>query len=279
MSQYNPNKFTKGDIISPTRLRDKLNRMKDSTDMMVEITHHDLVALRNNSELVPGRQYRITDYVCSEAGAYHRSQSHQYDIIVFSDGVNSINKHARATWHDGENYFPKEDRIYILPDYETDQYEYDGTIVVDGVTYYKWRNIGVNGNLNSGQYGSNWIITEKRTYPKTTYNGYYLGYKPAGCIYSDGGEVFMTGDFDEYFGHSKYICYTENDDTILILGDNNVDSDYPDPIYSSNIDLWELEYDIDLGNTGRVTYLKDAVGNEAEYDFKKVRVFEPSGET
>lgn len=268
-AQYDPNKFTKGDVISPTRLRDKLNNMKVIKDMMVEITHHDLVALRDNSELIPGCQYRITDYVCSEIGEYYRSQHHQFDIIVFADGVNSINKHARATWHDGEDYFPREDRVYILPDHYTDQYEYDGTIVIDGATYYKWRNIGISGNPDD-RYDSYGIITEKRTYQKTTYNGYYLGYKPAGVIYSDAGDVSMRGDFTYHI--QKYICYTENNDSILIIGDNEGDDyDGPDPIYSSNIDLWELEYDIDLGDTGKVTYLKDAVGNEAKYDFKNIQ--------
>ena len=219
-AQYDPNKFTKGDVISPTRLRDKLNNMKVIKDMMVEITHHDLVALRDNSELVPGCQYRITDYVCSEIGEYYRSQHHQFDIIVFADGVNSINKHARATWHDGEDYFPREDRAYILPDYGTDRYEYNGTIVIDGTTYYKWRNIGISGNPDN-KYDSYGIITEKRTYQKTTYDGYYLGYKPAGVIYSDAGDVSMRGDFTYHI--EKYICYTENNDSILIIGDKEDD--------------------------------------------------------
>lgn len=30
---------------------------------MVEILYSDLVTLRDNAQLIPGRQYRITDYV------------------------------------------------------------------------------------------------------------------------------------------------------------------------------------------------------------------------
>ncbi len=65
----------------------------------------DLVALRDASELIPGQQYRITDYECTTAQANTQSAGHQFDIIVTADDVNKLNENARACLHEGDTYF------------------------------------------------------------------------------------------------------------------------------------------------------------------------------
>ena len=82
-------------------------------DIMVEITHSDLLSLVNNSGLTPGQQYRITDYVATVntdvyiEGAYDaRSNNHAFDIIVTADNVSKLNENARAIRHEGDTYFP-----------------------------------------------------------------------------------------------------------------------------------------------------------------------------
>ena len=84
---------------------------------MIKTTHADLLALVNNSELVAGQQYRITDYVATvDTDVYNvsnalfdghaRSNNHAFDIIVTADSTNKLNENARAIRHEGDTYFP-----------------------------------------------------------------------------------------------------------------------------------------------------------------------------
>lgn len=94
-----------------------------------QVTYAELKALRDNSQLVPGMLYRITDYVTTingtidlrEIGAYDsyitdesrppkwfhyaRSAGHQFDLVVMAVGENELDGSARACHHEGDTYF------------------------------------------------------------------------------------------------------------------------------------------------------------------------------
>ena len=78
----------------------------DSSDLatylpnMVNITYTDLKTLIDNDQLVPGQQYRITDYTCTTTTAGTKSAGHQFDIIVTADSKSVLNEEARAIRHD-----------------------------------------------------------------------------------------------------------------------------------------------------------------------------------
>lgn len=76
---------------------------------MTEITYKELVTLRNESKLVPGMQYRITDYETfvapRETSMDTKSAGHQFDIIVTADSESVLNEKARAIQHEGDTYF------------------------------------------------------------------------------------------------------------------------------------------------------------------------------
>lgn len=76
-------------------------------ELMIETTHADLVALRNNGGLIPGMQYRITDYVATTVQERTQSANHPFDIIVTADSPNKLNEVARAIRHNGDTYFPE----------------------------------------------------------------------------------------------------------------------------------------------------------------------------
>lgn len=73
-------------------------------DLMVEITHSDLLALVNNSGLIPGQKYRITDYVATVNASNYgddsdypaRSIDKGFYVIVTADSVNKLNENAIA---------------------------------------------------------------------------------------------------------------------------------------------------------------------------------------
>lgn len=67
---------------------------------MVPITYEELKAIRDEGKLVPGQQYRITDYHCITAQENTRSADHQFDIIVTADDEKTLNENARAIQHE-----------------------------------------------------------------------------------------------------------------------------------------------------------------------------------
>ena len=73
--------------------------------LLTEITYSELLALRDNSELTPGMQYRITDYECSTTQDNTQSAGHQFDIIVTANSDSELSEDARACLHDGDTYF------------------------------------------------------------------------------------------------------------------------------------------------------------------------------
>ena len=74
-------------------------------DVMTSITYSELKALRDNAQLIPGMQYRITDYQCTTSTVNTSSAGHQFDIIVVADSANTLNETARACLHTGDTYF------------------------------------------------------------------------------------------------------------------------------------------------------------------------------
>ena len=77
----------------------------EKLDKVIEISYNDLVTLRGSSKLVPGQQYRITDYTCTTTQANTKSTGHQFDIIVTADDESTLNEEARAALHTGDEYF------------------------------------------------------------------------------------------------------------------------------------------------------------------------------
>ena len=124
----------------------------------INTTWANLKSARDNSTLIPGQWYRITDYVTTTMQENTQSAGHQFDIIVRADDVNVLNENAFAAKHSGDTYFTNAgakleawqlkytlDNKYwsLVPHGEQIVYmggilNYIGTIVVDDTTYYKW---------------------------------------------------------------------------------------------------------------------------------------------
>ena len=89
-----------------TELSAKVNELGNiNAKPMISVTYAELVALRDNGELVAGMQYRITDFVTTTAQENTRSAGHQFDVIVTADNENTLNEVARACLHEGDTYF------------------------------------------------------------------------------------------------------------------------------------------------------------------------------
>ena len=75
------------------------------SEMMLSTTYSNLVSLRDSNHLIPGMQYRITDYQCTTIQGNTKSAGHPFDIIVRADSVSTLNEEAFAIQHEGDTYF------------------------------------------------------------------------------------------------------------------------------------------------------------------------------
>ena len=108
---------------------------------MVSVTYAELVALRDNGELIAGMQYRITDYVTTTAQENTKSAGHQFDVIVTADNKNTLNEVARACLHEEDTYFSEADanlaawQIWYSLDNDTERFAWADAENGKGVIY------------------------------------------------------------------------------------------------------------------------------------------------
>ena len=100
--------------------------------MSKSITWSELKTLRDAGELIPGMQYRITDYQCTTIQENTRSAGHVFDIIVTADDESTLNEAARVIKHEGDTYFANNDlnawQIWYCLDNDTTRFAWaDGT--------------------------------------------------------------------------------------------------------------------------------------------------------
>ena len=102
-------------------------------------TWSELKGMRDNSQLVAGQQYRITDYTCTTTQLATKSAEHVFDIIVTADDESTLNEVARAVKHDGDEYFANSDlsawKIWYCIDNDTNRFTWADSDNGKGVIY------------------------------------------------------------------------------------------------------------------------------------------------
>ena len=118
---------------------DSATKLQDAVSNSVNITWSDLKALRDNEKLVPGKQYRITDYVCTTTQKGTNAEKHKFDIIVTADSANTLNEEARAALNEEDSYFTNNDlnawKIWYCLDNDTTRFEWADSVNGRGVIY------------------------------------------------------------------------------------------------------------------------------------------------
>lgn len=104
------------------------------------ITYSELKTLKTNSQLIPGRFYRITDFVTTTAQARTQSAGHQFDIVVQAIANNELSEDASAVLHSGDTYFANSNlKAWVLKynfDNDTTKYAWADSTNGKGVIYY-----------------------------------------------------------------------------------------------------------------------------------------------
>lgn len=124
----------KGHVTTPDQIKDLEKYLCDRTGI-IKITYSELNQLRDNSQLIPGKRYRITDYVstCNSSGSIQEqittsSAGHPFDIIVTARTNNLLHRSAEAAHHEGDTYFASSNLSAWTIEYD----------IRNDVSIYKW---------------------------------------------------------------------------------------------------------------------------------------------
>jgi hypothetical protein len=108
-------------------------------ESLIKVTYSELKTLRDNSQLVPGTQYRITDYEFTTIQEKTKSAGHIFDIIVLATAENQLSELARAIQHEGDTYFDGNDlgawELWYDLDNDTNKYGWADSTNGKGVIY------------------------------------------------------------------------------------------------------------------------------------------------
>lgn len=119
-----------------------------NTRGMVDTTYAQLVALRDAGELVPGRLYRITDFVTTvkeeeslfTGEVMTRSAGHAYDVVVLALSGSVLDENALAMVHEGDTYFANSKleawQLKYCLDNDTDRFRWADDVNGKGVVFY-----------------------------------------------------------------------------------------------------------------------------------------------
>ena len=223
----------------------------DNAKQLVNITYDELKSLRDSSKLIPGMQYRITDYEFTTLNPQLKAKPSTFDIIVTADDDHTLNENARAVRRDILQVVTKLNVIDIDGEYagmvdDFDYYEYEDVMEIDGVVYYKWRK-------NEEDVTDYFILTDTRIFEGVTAESPYT---PIGYGWTD-----ADGQYSEGGSHPDKAVFPADDD---VVGPR----DYA---------AWELKYTIDnvLWSASKGQWIL----TDDEMEFERVGTIEIDGKT
>jgi hypothetical protein len=105
------------------------------------VTYSQLVTKIDNSQLVKGKMYRITDYNTVVKLTNVSSAGHAFDLVVTAISTNKLSHRASALLHDGDTYFSnggaylEKWQVWYDVDNNRDKYAWVNTTTGKGVIY------------------------------------------------------------------------------------------------------------------------------------------------
>lgn len=118
----------------------------ESTDVVTaltlrNITHAELVSLRDSGKLIPSQLYRITDYITTTTQSDTQSAGHPFDVIVLALSESELSEQAWAiqSARDTDGYFANSKlsawKIWYSLDNDTERFAWADTTNGKGVIY------------------------------------------------------------------------------------------------------------------------------------------------
>ena len=261
----------KWESFSPDSVLDtKFSKKADKSEIvipLINVTYNELKDLRDSSQLIPGQQYRITDYTTTTIQKDTQSAEHQFDIIVTADDVNVLNENTRAIQHEGDTYFTNSDlniwEVKYCLDNDSNRFTWADATNGKGVIYYmkdefnnecpydfkniqfaRWELSNPVGYRNDYNNGDNWI--QESIQFSTLKKGFYG--------LNDSTNVFYYGYIDGFHDNYKVeytisvsptYCYTFGKDTDYSISGSHHGNVIKEHKYSNKIQLNNIVF---LGN-------------------------------
>lgn len=256
-------------VVGNENLKTFYNDIKQVFPQYIELTWQELKDLRDNSKLIKGATYRITDYKTTTTQIDTDVAGHNFDILVVADDVNVLNENARAIAHDGDTYFSHE---IISVEVKYRQYK-DEEVDKRSGNYWNHRQafdmvgyidntpvIYINNSEHRGQ-------TSNADYYK------FIGTFEFENKTYDRWQYFEIQN-DSYEQQEVYVL------TDIIVDEQNKIIKGKITKSVNNLSSWELKYCLDNDITrflwasasgkGVIYYMKDEFNNECPYDFKNI---------
>lgn len=128
------------DVIYTYSYDDAIHQLDSKfVSLTTNILYRELKQLRDAKRLIPGMQYRITDYITITTQDETQSANHPFDVIVTADNEFTLNEKARAIQHEGDAYFAKSNlavwQIWYCLDNDTNRFVWADAENGKGVIY------------------------------------------------------------------------------------------------------------------------------------------------
>lgn len=224
------------------------------------LTYAQLVAKVDDLQLVPGKEYRITDYNCTTTQQNTSSAYHQFDIIVTADSTSTLNENARAAQHTGVSYFA---------DCDLDAWELKYSLDNDR-NRFAWASPTSYPSLDIEklkvdydqfpQEFQDFIVGNDIDYEDDEVGFFYnetIGHNRNYLFSPDNGQSLYTEYYVELY-----------DDVDYALGDSVIFSAISD---TTECEITSINGSSELPGKGVIYYMKDEYGNVAPFDFKNIR--------
>ena len=215
---------------------------------ILSITYESLKTLRDNAKLIPGKQYRIIDYITRTSQENTRSAGHKFDIIVTALDERTLSEEAQAIKNSNEGYFDGSNlsawKIWYCLDNDTNRFGWAGDEMVDKIEHKRYNSSActINPELIDG-------------------NAFITPFNFESCVWVDGNNDGRV-DYSEGAGSANH----DINELIYEWGyftDENGDTQLC--IYKSDAELYKEEGQPDYGDK----YLYRGVINVdgTEYDY------------
>ena len=197
------------------------------------LTYAELKTLRDAGELIPGKIYRITDYVTTTIDPESRSAGHVFDLLVIAIDASHLSEDAGACLHDGDTYFANTNfsawKIRYCLDNDTTRFTWADATDGKGVIYRmmdEWLNVAPYDfkNIQFKRYK----VTAKADYTEvlSIVNGLYLGLPDT----NSKGLDIDTSDYKWFYTFTKLGATWADDvvdDSITGIGTGTTTIDKP----------------------------------------------------
>lgn len=205
-----------------------------------KVTYSELKTLRDNSQLTPGQQYRITNYITTTNQENTQSARHQFDIIVTANDNKTLNEKAKAIQHEGNVYFAYSDlntwEIWYCLDNDGDRFAWGG------IASEKIKSISSTEQTFTFDNTISYILFNNKKY-----------------VLNIGEEVSINS------GPPAYVTLLEDGKSLLVrcASESFITSSKPITIHFS------------YSGTGVIYRMIDEFGNDCPYDFKNIQFKHP----